>query len=203
MGGASARTDSGDPFSVLIVGSGGREHALAWALRGSPSVSTLFAAPGNLGIAELAETVDLAVSDVEGIADWAARRAIGLVVVGPELPLALGLANRLIERGIPVFGPTCAAAELEWSKAYAKAFLLEHGIPTAASASFDDADADAALAYAARQTFPLVVKADGLAAGKGVAICGSLNEAEAAIRGALIEGVFGEAGRRVIIEEFL
>jgi phosphoribosylamine--glycine ligase len=201
VGGFPAPADSGQPFSVLMVGSGGREHALAWALRRSPSVSDLYAAPGNPGIAELTETVDLPVTAVDGIADWAATRRIGLVVVGPELPLALGLADRLIERGVPVFGPRRAAAELEWSKAYAKAFLREQGIPTAAYATFDDAET--ALAYVSRQPYPLVVKADGLAAGKGVAICADREEAEAAIRGALVDGAFGEAGRRVVVEEFL
>ncbi len=192
---------AGDPLSALIVGSGGREHALAWALRRSPSVSALYAAPGNPGIAELAEIVDLPVTAVDEIAEWARGHDVGLVVVGPELPLALGLADRLTEQGVPVFGPSRAASELEWSKAFAKAFLRQHGIPTADSATVGDADA--ALSYLARRAYPLVVKVDGLAAGKGVTICASRDEAEAAIRGALVDGAFGEAGRRVVVEEFL
>lgn len=193
---------SGDPgLSILIVGSGGREHALAWALRRSPSVSRLVAAPGNPGIAELAEIVDLPVGAVTEIAAWATEQRIGLVVIGPELPLALGLADRLADQGIPVFGPTRAAAELEWSKTFAKSFLREHDIPSAAYAGFGDADE--ALAYVARQSFPLVIKADGLAAGKGVTICTSRAEAEAAIKAAMLDGVFGDAGRQIVIEEFL
>ncbi|MDP9366369.1 MAG: phosphoribosylamine--glycine ligase, partial [Chloroflexota bacterium] len=187
--------------SVLIVGGGGREHALAWALRRSPSVSRLFAAPGNPGIAELAEIVDLPVAAIDDLVAWAVERRVGLVVIGPELPLALGLTDRLSERGILVFGPRRASSELEWSKAYAKAFLREHDIPTAAYATFDDPDA--AIAYAGSRRFPLVVKADGLAAGKGVTICQQFDEAASAIRAALVDGVFGEAGRRVVVEEFL
>jgi phosphoribosylamine--glycine ligase len=190
-----------EPMSVLVVGSGAREHALVWALSRSPSVGTIWAAPGNPGIATLAETVNLAATDVDAIADWAQALRIGLVVVGPEAPLALGLADRLRARGIPVFGPDQAAAELEWSKAFAKDFMRRHGIPTAAYDVFEDADA--ALDRVRRADYPLVVKADGLAAGKGVLICTTLAEAEAAIRSVLVERTFGGAGDRVVIEEFL
>ena len=189
------------PFSVLVVGAGAREHALVWALAQSPLVRELWAAPGNPGIASLANVVDLSVTDVAAIADWAAEREIGLVVVGPEAPLALGLADRLRERGIPVFGAGRAAAELEWSKAFAKAFMRRHRIPTAAYAVFDDLPA--ALDYARDAAYPLVVKADGLAAGKGVVICQTPAAAAAAIRAMLVEGAFGEAGGRVVIESFL
>jgi phosphoribosylamine--glycine ligase len=185
----------------LVVGSGAREHALVWALAQSPSVSDLWAIPGNPGIATLAQTVDLAVFDVEGIAAWAVDHGIGLVVVGPESPLALGLADLLDARGVPVFGPTRAAAELEWSKAFAKKFMHRHGIPTAAYGAFSDVNA--ALAFANASPLPLVVKADGLAAGKGVVICATPAEAEAAIRAVLVDRAFGDAGARVVIEEFL
>ena len=129
-----------DRLRVLVVGSGAREHALVWALSRSPSVKQLWAMPGNPGIASIAQIVDIPVTDVEHIADWADEHSIGLVVVGPEAPLALGLADRLIERGIPVFGPTRAAAELEWSKSYAKDFMRRHGIPTAPYGVFSDLD---------------------------------------------------------------
>ncbi|MDF3039777.1 MAG: purD [Thermomicrobiales bacterium] len=190
-----------DQYSVLVVGSGAREHALVWALSRSPSVGEIWVAPGNPGIAALADTVDLPVTEVEAIADWAAAYRIGLVVVGPEAPLALGLADLLRARGIPVFGPNRAAAELEWSKAFAKDFMRRHGIPTAAYHVFTEAEA--ALEFARSADYPLVVKADGLAAGKGVLICASPAEAEAAIRSVLVERVYGAAGERVVIEEFL
>jgi phosphoribosylamine--glycine ligase len=190
-----------DLFSVLVVGAGAREHALVWALAASPSVSELWAVPGNPGIAALARTLDLPVTDVAAIADLAVALRVGLVVVGPEAPLALGLANLLRERGIPVFGPTREAAELEWSKSFAKALMRRHGIPTADFGVF--ADYDAALAFARQAGLPLVVKADGLAAGKGVLICETLAEAEGAIRSILLDGAFGAAGSRVVIEEFL
>ena len=187
--------------SVLVVGSGAREHALVWALRRSPSVGEVFAAPGNPGIAALADTVPLAVTDVAGIARWAVERRVGLVVIGPEAALAAGLADRLLAAGVPTFGPTRAAAELEWSKAFAKRFLVEHGIPTADYVVCDNADD--ALARVRTAPLPLVVKADGLAAGKGVTVCATRAEAEAAIRAAMIDAAFGGAGRRVVIEEFL
>ena len=191
----------GTADSVLVVGSGAREHALVWTLAKSPSVSELWAAPGNPGIAETARIVDLPVTDVDAIADWAAANRIGLVVVGPEAPLALGLTDLLQERGIVVFGPNRAAAELEWSKAFAKEFMRRHGIPTAPFGVFTEAEA--ALNFARSASFPLVVKADGLAAGKGVLICQTLAEAEAAIRSVLVERAFGDAGNQVVIETFL
>ncbi len=190
-----------DAISVLVVGSGAREHALVRALRQSPSVTEIWAAPGNPGIAEMADIVDMPVSDVDAIAAWAEDHQVGLVVVGPEAPLAAGLADVLQERGIPVFGPTRAAAELEWSKAFAKTFMQRHGIPTAAYGVFSDFDD--ALAFARRSIVPVVVKADGLAAGKGVIICQTAGEAEAALHAMLRDGAFGAAGARVIVEEFL
>lgn len=189
------------PYSVLVVGSGAREHALVWAFSQSPSVKEIWAAPGNPGIAAMARLVDLPVSDVDGIADWAERNAIGLVVVGPEAPLAAGLVDKLIDRGVTVFGPTRAAAELEWSKSFAKSFMQRHDIPTARFGAYDDLDA--ALEFARSSAFPLVVKADGLAAGKGVIICQTADDAERAIRSMMLDRAFGAAGARVVIEEFL
>lgn len=198
---SSVSTEKRDDISVLVVGSGSREHALTWALSHSPSITDLWALPGNPGIASLAQTIDLSVGDVRGIADWAVDHAIDLVVVGPEAPLAAGLADLLIERGIPVFGPTRAAAELEWSKAFAKEFMRRHAIPTAPFGVFSDFDA--AQNFVRESSYPLVIKADGLAAGKGVTICNSVTEAEEAIRAALVDRVFGKAGDDVVIESFL
>jgi phosphoribosylamine--glycine ligase len=189
------------PFPVLVVGSGAREHALTWALAKSPSVSDVWAAPGNPGMASLAGLVDLAATNVDAIADWAAAHRIGLVVIGPDAAVAAGLADALRERHVPVFGPSRAAAELEWSKSFAKSFMSRHGIPTADYAVFDRA-VDA-LAHVEAAICPLVLKADGLAAGKGVLICATRAEAEAAIRSIMMERTFGEAGDRVVVEEFL
>ena len=190
-----------EQYSVLVVGSGAREHALAWALARSPSVSEIWAAPGNPGIATIAQTVGLPITDVEAIADWAGTHDIGLVVVGPEAPLALGLADLLAARGIPVFGPSRAAAELEWSKAFAKDFMRRHGIPTAPYGGFTEVGA--AVDFIRTAGAPLVVKADGLAAGKGVLICATQAEAEDAVRSVLVDRAFQTAGDRVVIEQFL
>ncbi len=190
-----------EPYSVLVVGSGAREHALVWALARSPSVNEIWAAPGNPGIATIAQTVDLPITDVVAIADWAEAHDIRLVVVGPEAPLALGLADLLATRGISVFGPSRAAAELEWSKAFAKDFMRRHGIPTAPYGVFSEIEAAADFIRTAGA--PLVVKADGLAAGKGVLICATQAEAEDAVRSVLVDRAFQAAGDRVVIEQFL
>jgi phosphoribosylamine---glycine ligase len=190
-----------EPYSVLVVGSGAREHALACALARSPSVSEIWAAPGNPGIATIAQTADLPITDVAAIADWAEAHHVGLVVVGPEAPLALGLADLLAVRGIPVFGPSRAAAELEWSKAFAKDFMRRHGIPTAPYGLFTEVEA--AVDFIRTAGAPLVVKADGLAAGKGVLICATQAEAEDAVRSVLVDRAFQSAGERVVIEQFL
>src|SRR5215213_6938718 len=187
--------------SVLVVGAGAREHALVWALSHSPSVGEVWAAPGNPGIATLSQTVNLPVTDVEAIAEWAEAGDIGLVVVGPEAPLAMGLADLLAARGIPVFGPSRAAAELEWSKAFAKDFMRRHGIPTAPYGVFTELEA--AIDFIRTTGAPLVVKADGLAAGKGVMICETQAEAEEAVRSVLVDRAFQAAGDRVVIEQFL
>ncbi|MFN8526552.1 MAG: phosphoribosylamine--glycine ligase [Chloroflexota bacterium] len=186
---------------VLVVGAGGREHALAWKLRGACSVERVWCAPGNSGTAELGCNLPIGEGDLEGIANAAVELKTDLVVIGPEAPLAAGLADQLHAEGVAVFGPTRRAAELEWSKAFAKRFMHEHRLPTADFQVFDDRAK--AHDYLASARFPLVVKADGLAAGKGVTICHAVREAERAVNEAMLGGRFGQAGRRIVIEEFL
>ncbi|HSD20923.1 MAG TPA: phosphoribosylamine--glycine ligase [Anaeromyxobacter sp.] len=186
---------------VLVVGSGGREHALAWKISRSPLVRELFAAPGNPGIAEVATLVALEATDVERIAHWSREKQIDLVVVGPEAPLVAGLADRIAREGIPVFGPSAAAAEIEGSKAFAKEIMEAAGIPTAGHGSFTELDP--ALAFARARGGRVVVKADGLAAGKGVVVCGDLREAEEALRAMLVARIHGGAGARVVVEDRL
>jgi phosphoribosylamine---glycine ligase len=184
---------------VLVVGSGGREHALAWKLSRSPLIRALYAAPGNPGISEVAELVPLRADDVEGIARWSREQAIDLVVVGPEAPLVAGLVDRLEAAGILAFGPRAAAARIEGSKAFAKEIMAAAGIPTAEHAVFEEPGP--ALAFARARGGRVVVKADGLAAGKGVTVCGDLAEVEAALTDALVRRVHGQAGARVVLEE--
>jgi phosphoribosylamine--glycine ligase len=188
-------------WNVLVVGSGSREHTVAWKLRQSPRVDHLYCAPGNGGTHAVAENVPIPSNELDAITDWAAANRIDLVVVGPEEPLALGLADRLKERGIPVLGPTADAARIESSKRWAKELMREAGVPTASYAVFQDPSA--AWQYARNQAYPLAVKADGLAAGKGVVIAQNPDEARAAITASLEAGAFGEAGRTLVIEEFL
>ena len=183
---------------VLIIGGGGREHALAWKLGQSPRLSELFVAPGNAGTAELATNMP-GEQTASGIVIAAKAERIDLVVVGPDNALAEGIVDRLAEAGIPAFGPTRAAARIEWSKSFAKELMQRHGIPTAAYATFEDAEA--ALRYVRKQAEPPVIKADGLALGKGVVVATTREEAEAAVRAAMIEGAFGASGGRVVIEE--
>ena len=185
---------------VLLIGSGGREHALAWAMTRSPRLSKLFVAPGNGGTAELAENIALQVDDHAAVVAFCRAEAIDLVVVGPEGPLVAGIADDLRSAGIPVFGPSRAAAQLEGSKGFTKALCDEMGIPTAAYGRFSDEPS--ALAYLRQHGAPIVVKADGLAAGKGVTVAMSLDEAEAAVRDCF-GGSFGAAGAEVVIEEYL
>ncbi len=188
-------------MNILIIGSGGREHALGWKLRQSPRVSRLYFAPGNAGTARLGENVSLALTDHPGLVAFAQSHAIGLTVVGPDDALAAGLVDAFEATGLRAFGPRAAAARLESSKSFAKDFMRRHGIPTAASAEFDDSSA--ARRYCETAEYPLVIKADGLALGKGVVIVATREEADAAIHQAMDAGAFGEAGRRVVIEEFL
>jgi phosphoribosylamine---glycine ligase len=187
-------------MNVLIIGSGGREHALAIALSKSRSLTQLFVAPGNPGMASVAQIVALDVADHGAVADLCRILSIGLVVVGPEAPLVAGLADDLAAAGIACFGPGRAAAQLEGSKGFTKDFCREFGIPTGVYGRFDQVDA--ALSFARAKGAPIVVKADGLAAGKGVVVAMTQAEAEAAIR-AMFDGGFGAAGAEVVIEEFL
>ncbi|GMA74973.1 hypothetical protein GCM10025880_13900 [Methylorubrum aminovorans] len=178
-----------EPFSILLIGSGGREHALAWAIAKSPLCAKLFVAPGNPGTARHGENrPDLAVSDHAAVVAFCRAEKVGLVVVGPEAPLVAGLVDDLQAAGIPAFGPTKAAAQLEGSKGFTKDLCAEHDIPTAAFARFTDLDP--ALAYLRARGAPIVVKADGLAAGKGVTVAETLPEAEAAVR-AILDGSEG------------
>jgi len=186
---------------ILVVGGGGREHALCWAIAGSPLCDKLFCAPGNAGIAPEAECVPIAADDLAGLVDFAQRERIDFVVVGPEAPLVLGLVDKLTAAGIRSFGPTAAAAALEGSKAFMKDLCAKYGIPTAAYGRFTDAAK--AKAFIRKSGAPIVVKADGLAAGKGVIIAETVAEAEAAVDAMLTAGQFGEAGAEVVIEEFL
>jgi len=190
-------------LKVLVIGSGGREHALAWKLAQSPRVDEVIVAPGNAGTATEAKCRNVAVkvNDIEGLLALVQAEGVELTVVGPEVPLVAGVVDRFRLAGLRIFGPTAAAAQLEGSKAFAKDFLARHGIPTAYYAVHTDVDA--ALAYVRDKGAPIVVKADGLAAGKGVIVAMTLQEAEDAVRDMLSGNAFGDAGARVVIEEFL
>ena len=188
-------------MKVLVIGSGGREHALAWKLAQSPRVTEILCAPGNAGTAEFARNVAIAATDIPGLVAMAEAEAVDLTVVGPDDTLALGVADALAARGRRVFGPVAASARLESSKSFAKDFMRRHGIPTADYQEFTDSGA--ARAYCAGATYPLVIKADGLALGKGVIIVESVEAAEAAIGRIMDQREFGAAGDRIVIEEFL
>jgi phosphoribosylamine--glycine ligase len=188
---------------VLLVGGGGREHALAWSLHRSPQLSTLHCAPGNAGIARQARCLDLGADDVDGLVAHVKSEGYDLVVVGPEVPLVAGLADRLEANGTPVFGPRAAAAEIEGSKSFAKLFMSRHEIPTGAFQVFSNFGECREHLRAASTPYPLVVKADGLAAGKGVIIAEDRETAIGAAEGMLSGRSFGDAGRRVIVEELL
>ncbi|SEL18783.1 phosphoribosylamine--glycine ligase [Halomonas daqiaonensis] len=190
-------------MKVLIIGGGGREHALAWKVAQSPRVATVFVAPGNAGTAREPglENVDIGVSDLAGLVAFAREQGVALTIVGPEAPLVEGVVDRFREAGLAIFGPTAGAARLEGSKAFSKDFLARHAIPTADYRTFTAVEP--ALAYLEEKGAPIVIKADGLAAGKGVFVAVTLDEAEAAIRDMLEANAFGDAGARVVIEEFL
>jgi phosphoribosylamine--glycine ligase len=188
-------------MKILVIGSGGREHALVWKISQSRRVRKIYNAPGSAAIAELATLVPIGVDQIEQLAEFAAKEEIDLTVVGPELPLTLGISDLFESRGLRIFGPRKAAAQLEGSKAFAKEILRENDIPTAAFGTFTDAPA--AKAHLAQQKPPYVIKADGLAAGKGVLICANRQEAEGAIDEILVRKTFGEAGKKLVIEEFL
>lgn len=186
---------------VLVVGGGAREHAILWKLAQSPRRPRLFAAPGNAGTAALAENLPIAAEDVDALAAAARDYAIDLTIVGPETPLVLGIADRFRAEGLRLFGPTAAAARIEGSKSFAKQLMRDAGVPTAPFAVFDDPAE--ARAYVRSRGAPIVVKADGLAAGKGVVVAQTQDEALAAVNAAMTDGAFGEAGRRVVIEDCL
>ncbi|MDH5831141.1 phosphoribosylamine--glycine ligase [Luteimonas sp. M1R5S18] len=190
-------------MKVLVIGSGGREHALAWKLAQSPRVDEVIVAPGNAGTARehKCRNMPVSVADLHGLLKLARDERVGVTVVGPEVPLVAGIVDRFRAAGLRIFGPTAAAAQLEGSKAFAKDFLHRHGIPTAFYEVHTDVDA--ALAYVRAKGAPIVVKADGLAAGKGVIVAMTLDEAEAAVRDMLSGNAFGDAGARVVIEEYL
>lgn len=188
-------------MKVLVVGGGGREHALCWTISGSPLVDKLWCAPGNAGIAQDAECVAIGAEDIDGLVEFAVDNSIDLVVIGPEGPLVLGLADRLNEEGIRAFGPSAAAAVIEGSKGYMKDLCARYGIPTAAYGRFTDPAA--AKAFIAERGAPIVVKTDGLAAGKGVLICETVEQANAAVDDMMTGGAFGDAGNEIVIEEFM
>ena len=189
------------PSSVLVVGSGGREHALVRALKASPAKPRVLCAPGNAGIAAEAECFGVAANDIPNLVDLAQRENVGLVVVGPEVPLSLGLVDSLSTFGIPAYGPKAAGAHLEASKIFTKQILLKHGIPTAPARIFREVGP--ALAYLRERGAPIVIKADGLAAGKGVIVAQTLADAEAAVHDMLAGNKFGSAGNQILIEDCL
>ncbi|EGR3866002.1 phosphoribosylamine--glycine ligase [Vibrio cholerae] len=190
-------------MQVLIIGSGGREHALAWKVAQNPQVDTIYVAPGNAGTAleHKVQNVNIGITDIPALVVFAQDKAIELTIVGPEAPLVIGVVDAFRAAGLPIFGPTQSAAQLEGSKAFTKDFLARHNIPTAAYANFTEIEP--ALAYVREKGAPIVVKADGLAAGKGVIVAMTLQEAEDAIQDMLAGNAFGSAGSRVVVEEFL
>lgn len=188
-------------MNILVVGSGGREHAIVWTIAQSMKANKIYCAPGNGGIADIAECLPINATDIEGMVQAAKDYKIDLVVVAPDDPLAKGMVDAMTKAGIRAFGPTAEAARIEASKAFSKEFMEKYGIPTANYALFSESDE--ALEYLKKQKYPLVVKADGLALGKGVIICKNQKEAEDAVNSIMIENNFGEAGKQVVIEEFL
>ena len=188
-------------MNILVVGGGGREHALVWKMAQSPQVEKIWCAPGNPGIAQLAQCVAIAADDIDGLLTFALDQDIDLTVVGPEAPLTLGIVDRFRAAGLTIFGPSKAAARLEGSKGFSKDLMAKYGIPTAAYRRVYERDA--AVAYIRAQGAPIVVKADGLAAGKGVVVARTVKEAIAAVDDIMVAGIFGDAGAEVVIEEFM
>ncbi len=190
-------------MKILVVGAGGREHALAWKLRQSPNVSELYCAPGNAGTSAVATNVGIKANDVQGLLAFAKTRRIDLTVVGPEIPLTQGIVDLFTAEGLRIFGPSRLAAELEGSKIFSKNFMKKYGIPTAAYETFGSGDRAAAEKFIAGSNVPIVIKADGLAAGKGAVICESRDEALRVIDEMMEKKIFGAAGERIVIEEFM
>jgi phosphoribosylamine--glycine ligase len=190
-------------MKILIVGSGGREHALGWKISQSPLLKKLYCAPGNAGTENIAKNVPISAEDIPGLVDFAAEENIDLTVVGPEVPLTLGIVDEFEKKGLKIFGPNKNAAELEGSKVFAKQFMERHRIPTGVFEIADSVEQAKKIVGSGKFSFPLVVKADGLAAGKGVILCRNQKRAEEAIETIMVEKKFGEAGNKAIIEEFL
>ena len=188
-------------MKILLVGGGGREHALAWKILQSPKVTKLFVAPGNGGTSQIAENVDIKPTDLKGILNFLKNNPMDLVIVTPDDPLAMGMVDKIQEMAIPVWGPVKAAAQIEWSKSFSKNLMAKNDIPTAEFKVFNNFDE--ALSYIKEKGVPLVIKASGLALGKGVYVCKGLDEAEQALREMMLEKKFGDAGADVVIEEFL
>ena len=188
-------------MNILVIGSGGREHALCWKIKQSPKVKRLYCAPGNGGIAQIAECVDISADDVNLLLQFALRKQIDLTVVGPEASLVAGVVDAFQSKGLKIFGPTKAASELEGSKVFAKEFMHRRNIPTAVYKVFDDSGR--ALVFLDKARFPLVVKADGIAAGKGVYVCADLKQAQTAVDEIMVKKIFGASGDRIVIEECL
>ena len=187
--------------NILVIGSGGREHALAWKLKQSKHVDKIYCAPGNAGIAQIAKNVDIKPEDIKSLADFAEKNKINLTVVGPENPLVMGIVDEFEKRNLKIFGPSKMAAQLEGSKVFSKQFMKENRIPTANFKVFDNAER--AKDYINNSSMPIVVKADGLAAGKGVIVCKTIQEAIDAIDRIMVEKKFGESGNKIVIEDFL
>jgi phosphoribosylamine--glycine ligase len=188
-------------MQVLVIGGGGREHALVWKIKQSPKVEKIFCAPGNAGTAELAENIPIAADDIKGLLKFALKKRIGLTVVGPEQPLVKGVVDQFEEKGLRIFGPNARAAELEGSKSFSKDIMKKYGLPTAEYKTFNSAAS--AAKYIENKNCPLVVKANGLAAGKGVLLCQTADEALAAVDSIMGKRLFGEAGDQIVVEEFL
>ena len=188
-------------MKILVIGSGGREHALVWKINQSPKVSKIYCAPGNAGISQLAQCIDIGPDKITALADFAQDKKIDLTVVGPELSLSMGIVDEFTKRGLKIFGPTKTATEIESSKVFSKYMMKKYLIPTANYSTFTDTKA--AMAYIEKRPFPLVLKADGLAAGKGVFIVRDADEAKAALDSLMNEKIFGDAGLQVIVEDYL
>src|SRR6056297_1323246 len=188
-------------MNILVIGNGGREHALVWKIFQSDKVDKIYVAPGNDGMLNLAECVDIAADDINGLADWAENNDIDLTIVGPEKPLVAGIVNEFNKRNLKIFGPTKEAARIEGSKVFAKKILKKYDIPTAEFDVFTDPEE--ALYFLERATYPLVIKAEGLAEGKGVVIATKKEEAFAAVDKIMDDRIFGDAGERIVVEDFL
>lgn len=188
-------------MKVLVVGSGGREHSICWSIKKSPKVSEVFCAPGNAGIASIVQTLDIDANNLNGLLDFALKEKIDLTIVGPEQPLSIGIVDLFRDNGLLIFGPNMHSSQLESSKEFSKIFMKRNHIPTANFESFSDFDK--ALDYVRHSAYPLVVKADGLAAGKGVRVCNKIDEAEEFLKFVMQDKIFSASGDRVVIEEFL